>query len=159
MKRFWVYKQIFITIKHVDELQGPGTKNSISKCKENSVKETYLFIVNLNPTIIISIKLSERVSQGLYGDASLNKVIKSNISLSCVFNSSYKLILIKLLKPFKINKPTITIEFLNQSKDKLGCYIEAKRSQRVTHLSLVNTARTISIKGLETSLPIFNVLP
>lgn len=45
------------------------------------LRRGYLFIVDLNPTVIVSIKRAERVSQCLDIHTSLDKVVKRHIPL------------------------------------------------------------------------------
>lgn len=47
-------------------------------------KETYIFVIDLDPTVIVRIKLPERICQGLHRYAGLDKVIKSNVTPACL---------------------------------------------------------------------------
>jgi len=148
---------------------------------------THLLITDLNPSVVISVKLSERICQGLDGNWSLDEIVKSDIS-SAWTRRSYKQwvrksgesrrgarqweqtkqnkVVNKNRKNRKKVRPvnsriarTIFIVFLNQQIDKLVREIVTKGAESGSHLVAINASRTVSVKGLETLLPIFNVFP
>jgi len=77
-------------IKHVDERRDPKTTGTTSyfHITYTICIKIYLFIVDLNPTITIGIKLPEGISQSLHCNARLHEIVKGYIAFSCIFNSS-----------------------------------------------------------------------
>lgn len=143
---------------------------------------TYLLVTDLNPTIIISIKLSEWIRQRLDCDRSLHKVIKGNISTA--WTRSYKQWVRKsgerkagrtptiatrdtstktkkkaFALSYKAKERTIFIVFLNQQVDKVVREVVTEGTKGIFHLGTVNASWTVDIKCLKALLPVFYVLP